>query len=82
MISYVDRKPSYETIELLEESILYETTIKELKQLHGVNHSIANWGRKFAEIELIKTEERFINRLIGTAKERYEHLLKNQTRLS
>ena len=75
MRSYVINKPSYETIQLLEDCELYEIEMKELFDLYLSNLEIANWGRKFAEIELINTEERFISRQIGTAKNRYEKLL-------
>lgn len=75
MKNYVDRKVSYETIELLEDCILYETTISSLTKLYETSIEIANWGRKLAENELIKTEERFIARQIGTATQRYHLLL-------
>jgi len=75
MRSYVINKPSYETIQLLEDCELYEIEMKELFDFYSTNLEIANWGRKFAEIELINTEERFISRQIGTAKNRYEKLL-------
>ena len=39
--------------------------------------NIANWGRRFAEQELIKTEERLISRQFSNATERYKELLEN-----
>lgn len=75
MRSYVENKPSYESIEVLEDSILYEIRISDLQELYETNLEIANWGRKLAEIELIKTEERLISRQLGTAIERYKKLL-------
>ncbi len=36
---------------------------------------IANWGREFAEKELLKTEERFIGRQFKTSLERYRDLM-------
>ncbi|MGV0924302.1 Crp/Fnr family transcriptional regulator [Empedobacter tilapiae] len=75
MKSYVENKPSYETIELLEDCELYEINISDLQLFYATNLEISNWGRKLAEIELIKTEERFISRQLSTAIDRYKKLL-------
>ncbi len=48
---------------------------------YATNLEIANWGRKLAEIELIKTEERFISRQLGTAIDRYKKLLEENPSL-
>ena len=77
MRSYVENKTSYESIELLEDCILYEIKISDLNNLYETNLEIANWGRKLAEIELIKTEERLIELQLGTASDRYSKLLQN-----
>ncbi|MCT4613418.1 MAG: Crp/Fnr family transcriptional regulator [Marinifilaceae bacterium] len=81
MKSYIENTKGYEFIELLEDCELYEIEIKKLKELFRSNLSIANWGRKLAEKELIKTEERLISRQLKTATERYNELLKNQSDL-
>ena len=73
--SYISNQASYETIELLEDAILYETSNQLLNELYETNKNICNWGRKFAENELIKTEQRFIARLRGNAKQRYLDLI-------
>lgn len=75
MRSYVENKPGYENIELLEECELYELKIQALHTLYTEDIHIANWGRKLAEQELIKTEERLISRQFRTATERYRKLL-------
>lgn len=75
--SYIVNQQGYENIELLEDCQLYELNTKSLQTLFSENIEIANWGRKFAEIELIKAEERLISRQFGTATERYTELLKN-----
>ncbi len=77
MKSYVQNKKGYENVELLEDSELYELKTKKLHKLLNKNIHIANWARKFAENELIKTEERFISRQFRTAKERYKEILKD-----
>lgn len=78
MQSYIHQQKSYETIEALEDGILYKIALKDLEQLYNSSIEIANWGRKLAEYELLKTEQRFIDRLCGTAKERYEALIQKQ----
>ncbi|MGJ8659456.1 MAG: Crp/Fnr family transcriptional regulator [Cellulophaga fucicola] len=75
MRSYIENKKGYETIELLEDSTLYKLEAKKLKQLFLEDIHIANWGRKFAEQELIKTEERLISKQFKNATERYLELL-------
>ncbi|RYU92740.1 Crp/Fnr family transcriptional regulator [Emticicia agri] len=77
MKSYVMNQPGYENIELLEACELYELQTDKLQALFHKDINIANWGRKFAEQELIKTEERLIARQFSTAAERYAALLKN-----
>ena len=39
---------------------------------------IANWGRRYAEMELLATEERLISMLSAIASERYKELLKKE----
>lgn len=77
MKSYVENKKGYEDIELLEDCELYEIRTKKLQDLYTEDIEIANWGRKFAERELVKTEERLISRQFRTASERYHELLKH-----
>lgn len=77
MRSYVEELPGYEDIELLEACDLYELKTEQLQHLFEEDIHIANWGRKFAEQELIKTEERLIQRQFRTASERYKELLLN-----
>lgn len=77
MKSYVENKKGYEYIQLLEECKLYKLQTKKLIQLYNEDIHIANWGRKFAEQELIKTEGRLIFRQFRTASERYKELLES-----
>ncbi len=81
MKSYVDNQEGYENIELLEDCTLYKLNSVELNSLFNKDVYIANWGRKFAEQELLKTEARLIERLFGTASERYNDLIKNNPEL-
>lgn len=81
MKSYVSREKSYEDIELLEESELYRFDGVQLEALYNQDIHIANWGRKLAEIELARTEERLIARQFRTAAERYAELLQDTPEL-
>jgi CRP-like cAMP-binding protein len=81
MRSYVEGKNGYENIELLEDCELYELNTKKLQELFNSDIHIANWGRKFAEQELIKTEERLIAKQFKTALERYTELITNNPEL-
>jgi len=77
MNSYVANKKGYEDVELLEDCELYQLKTDQLQSLFDSDINIANWGRKFAEKELLKTEERLISRQFRTATERYADLLQN-----
>ncbi|NLZ73868.1 MAG: Crp/Fnr family transcriptional regulator [Bacteroidales bacterium] len=76
MKSYIANQKGYESIELLEDCTLFELNTQHLKELFDIDIHLANWGRKFAEQELLKTEERLISIQFKTALERYEALLK------
>ena len=62
-------------VELMEDSSLYRLRRNDLDTLYREDIHIANWGRKFAESEFLRTEERLIPLLFTTASERYELLL-------
>lgn len=76
--SYIYGRPGYETMELLEDCDLYQIATETLHNLYRHHLDLANWGRKLAERELVKTEQHFINLQHKTAKERYADLLQNQ----
>lgn len=75
--SYIYQKPGYETMELLEDCDLYRIEAQTLQAMFSQHLDLANWGRKLAERELVKTESHFINLQHKTAKERYLDLLQN-----
>lgn len=77
MRSYVNNRRGYENIELLEDSTLYKLNVPALNHLFTTDIHTANWGRRFAEQELLKTEERLIARQFKTASERYKELMIN-----
>lgn len=78
MKSYVEGQPGYENIELLEDCELYKLETKILRKLYNEDIHIANWGRKFAEGELVKTEELIISRQFKTSLERYKDLMRDK----
>lgn len=78
MKSYVEDKPGYESIELLEDCDLYILKTESLRKLFNEDIHITNWGRKFAEKELVKTEELIISRQFKTSLERYKDLMINK----
>ena len=69
---------SMETMELMEDSVLYVLERKKLKELFAEDLHIANWGRRYAEMELLATEERLISMLSAIASERYKELLEKE----
>lgn len=81
MKNYVENSKSYENIELLEDCNLYEIALSELQNFFENDIHIANWGRKLAERELIRAEERLIQLQCKTATERYKDLLSNHPEL-
>ena len=52
--SYVNNQQGYESMELMENSVLYLLKRKDLHELFKEDIHIANWGRKFAESEFLK----------------------------
>ena len=48
MKGYVNDEPGYETMELMEDSVLYVLKRKKLKELFSDDLHIANWGRRYA----------------------------------
>ena len=52
-----DNRAGYENIELLEDSVLYELSVDKLHNLYLEDIHIANWGRKFADREYIKSDK-------------------------
>lgn len=75
MNGYVNNRPGYETVELMEPSVLYVLKHSDLQRLFLDDINIANWGRRYAETELIATERRLISFLLTDASERYSRLM-------
>lgn len=78
MQGYINNRSGYENIVTLEDCRLYRTTVAQLHGLYEADINLANWGRRFAEKELLRTESSLIPQLFTTGKERYERLLQEQ----
>lgn len=75
--NYIEKKPSYESIELLEDCSMYRVRTDQLEQLYEEDIELANWGRRYMGYEMIKAEGRLIEHLFLSATERYNSLLEN-----
>ena len=61
LMSYVYGRPGYESVELMEDSILYKASREALGKLFMEDIGIANWGRKFAKTEFMRTEQKLLS---------------------
>ena len=73
--SYVHNTPGYEIVDTLENCVLYRIPVSKLQHLYNSSLPISNWGRKLAELETLKIEQRLMQTLFKTATERYSDLL-------
>ena len=73
--SFINNRPGYESIDVLEDSVLYKANAEALIALFEKDIELANWGRKLAENEFLKLEEMFISRQFKTATQVYIELL-------
>lgn len=74
--SYIHGRKGYENIQAMEDSKLYRIPIRKLNDCYAQSVGIANWGRKLAELESLKIEERLMLRLFKSSLESYQELLK------
>lgn len=81
MQSYINGTPGYESIVTVEDCLLYRISVEELQQLYQSDIHIANWGRVFAEKEILRAEKSLIPQLFTTGSERYKQLLREYPRL-
>lgn len=81
MQSYVNSQPGYENIVAIEDCITYRISVDVLHELYEHDIYLANWGRVFAEKEILRAEKSLIPQLFTTGGERYRQLLKEHPRL-
>jgi len=70
--SYVEGTAGYETIELLEDCVLYQFKKADLEDLYARDIHLANWGRKLADQSFVETEKQLISRQFKSTMERYD----------
>jgi CRP-like cAMP-binding protein len=75
--SYSKNQPGYESVALLEDALVYQIGHEKLTTLFEKDINLANWGRKLAELEFIKADERFMSQRFLTATERYDQFRKD-----
>ena len=75
---YVYGEKGYETMELLEDAVLYRIEWQGLFELYHHAIEVCNWARQLLEREFVKTEQRLISHLSETASERYLRLTREK----
>ena len=75
VFSFFSRKPSFESIEVLEDSVVQSINWDQLQSLYREYPEFNLTGRLITEQYYIRSEERTINLQTLSAKKRYEKLL-------
>lgn len=78
---YVKGEKGYETMELLEDSILYKINLIQLTELYKHDIKVCNWARQLIEKEFVRTEHHLISVLSMAATERYAQLLNEKPKI-
>ena len=81
LYSFVTQKPSFESIEILENSVLYAISYDNLQQLYHQFPEFNLVGRRFVEKYYVELMSRTISLQFQSAKERYQQLLAHQPQL-
>ncbi|SPZ94201.1 Uncharacterised protein [Sphingobacterium multivorum] len=74
-------KPSFENIQLLEDSEIYAISVDDLNELYRIYPELNLIGRKIAEEVCIILEERIMSLHTKSAVERYQSLIRLQPNL-
>ena len=77
LTKYMDIDYYPASFEFLEDTDFYRIKLTTLKLLFAINIEWANWGRKLAEIQLVKTYKEIDEYRLMDAKKRYLHLIQN-----
>jgi len=72
--SFISNEPSHETIELLEDSILYVLKFDVLNKLTEEYPEINHLYRKVLELNFVR-QEKLLTERFSTAKEKYQNLI-------
>jgi CRP-like cAMP-binding protein len=79
--SFVAEKPSFETIQVVEDCELLQLSFRNLQALYVKFPETERLGRIITENYYIKLEERLLSLQFKTAKERYQHFVKSKPNL-
>jgi CRP-like cAMP-binding protein len=74
--SLYHKEPAYEFIEVLEEARIYLISIEDLDKLYASDIDLANWSRVIHQEVLLKMQTLRLDRLMLTARERYDKFCK------
>ena len=77
--SYIHNKKGYENIQAITEVVVYRIASQTLQDYYLRSIAIANWGRKLAEWETLKIEDRLMSKLFKSATESYQELQQKAT---
>lgn len=75
--SYVEGIAGYESIELLEDCVLFQFRKNDLEELYANDIHLANWGRKLSDQYFVETEKQMIARQFKTTAERYADFVRD-----
>lgn len=78
MLGCYENKPGYESVDLLEDTILYFIPVPTLNGLYHTNIEIANWSRVLHQKAFLELELRHIALATQSAQERYQNLLQEK----
>ena len=78
MLGSYQKKPGFEYVELLEDSVLYALPVDCLNSLYANNLEISNWSRLLHQQAFLDLELRHISMISLSAKQRYENFRKKR----
>jgi CRP/FNR family transcriptional regulator, anaerobic regulatory protein len=81
MYSFISQKPSYESIQAIEDSMFYSISYENLQMLYQKHPTFDKIGRLIVEKYYIEVEENIIAIKFKTAKERYDELQEKEPNL-
>jgi CRP-like cAMP-binding protein len=81
MYSFIIQKPSYESIEALENCLVYEITYENLQLLYKQISGFEKLGRILTEQYYIQLEERTLSLQYLSANEKYKQFLEKDPEL-
>ena len=79
--SFIESKPSFENIVLLEDSTLLKVKQSTLLSFFDSSLELSKFGRKLAEIALLEMEQQIFLNQIADAKSRYDLLIEKNPQI-